>query len=772
MDLLAYTQPVVVSGERRRVELKASTPAARLHGWLVRLAPAPSAAMPAPPERTFEVPGRVQPFDAGSCLLVELPRPLPPPSAGASSPPGAGSGEGTLQLWLRPQGSNGADGCVASIAGPGGAVELWLGVGGTLSWRRVAASGADAPGSGERGAVGGGDAARADRATAAAAVAETGTIPLTPGVWCFVAAAWSEHENLLELWCCRANEPLPAQPAQAATAPGAATPFSPARLSIAASVAGGAPCGFFNGRVDSPRLWSRRLRRDELLALLAGAPASSLADLACEWRFVDAAPAGLSATVPDAGPLQAHGRLRNLPTVAVTGASWDGVASSHLESPSQYNAAHFHDDDLADCEWATDAALEVPPEWPSGVYAFRLAAGEERDEVPFVVSATGRVVPGTRAPVVVLLPTLSWLAYANEHASWQNPIPSSEGMALVVSDADRYVAEHRLLSIYDRHSDGTGACYSSWRRPVLNLRDGYEFPLVRGPHQFSADLELLRFLDASGIAYDVITDDDLHRAGAGALLGYAVVVTGSHPEYWTWPMMSGIDRYLGSGGRMAYLGGNGFYWVTSVPPGSTEVLEVRRGRSGTRVWESEPGEEHQWFTGERGGLWRNRGWAPQRLSGVGFTAQGFDRALPYEWLIDSSHPVAGFICAGVDTGAPLDAPGSVLGGAAGFEIDRVDAAQGTPPETVVVARATGFSDAYQGVVEDILTADSRQGGTASPLVRADLTFTVLASGGAVFSVGSISWCGALAAGGGDNPVAQVTRNVIGRLASPEPFAVR
>ena len=77
-------------------------------------------------------------------------------------------------------------------------------------------------------------------------------------------------------------------------------------------------------------------------------------------------------------------------------------------------------------------------------------------------------------------------------------------------------------------------------------------------------------------------------------------------------MLSGLDEYLAAGGRLVYLGGNGFYWVTICPAGRTDMIEVRRGRSGTRVWESAPGEEHHAFTGERGGTWRNRGWPPQR----------------------------------------------------------------------------------------------------------------------------------------------------------------
>ena len=43
------------------------------------------------------------------------------------------------------------------------------------------------------------------------------------------------------------------------------------------------------------------------------------------------------------------------------------------------------------------------------------------------------------------------------------------------------------------------------------------------------------------------------------------------------------------------------------------------------------------------------------------------------------------------------------------------------------------------------------------------------SGGAVFSVGSISWCGSLAVNGFDNNVSRITENVLRRFAAPERF---
>jgi N,N-dimethylformamidase len=388
------------------------------------------------------------------------------------------------------------------------------------------------------------------------------------------------------------------------------------------------------------------------------------------------------------------------------------------------------------------------------------------------VSAAGRRARGRCPAAAVLLPTFSYLAYANEHASWEHPISATGDVPLTVTDRDRFMADQRLLSLYERHTDGSGCCLSSWRRPVLNMRPGYHLPLVRGPHQFSADLELLHWLEHRQAEVDVVTDDDLHTRGAAALSPYRVILTGSHPEYTSTQMLDGLDSYLAAGGRLMYLGGNGFYWVTTAPEADPYLIEVRRGQAGTRVWESSPGEWHQAMTGERGGLWRHRGRTPQSLTGVGFTAQGFDMSLPYRIEADPQDERVRFILDGIDPEAPLSGGGSVLGGPAGFEIDRADRALGTPAAAVVVASADGFSNAYQGAVEDVTTADSRQGGADSALVRSDVVFFETGRGGAVFSVGSIAWCGALRQDGKETPVGKMTWNVLARFLDETPFAAR
>jgi N,N-dimethylformamidase len=176
---------------------------------------------------------------------------------------------------------------------------------------------------------------------------------------------------------------------------------------------------------------------------------------------------------------------------------------------------------------------------------------------------------------------------------------------------------------------------------------------------------------------------------------------------------------------------------------------------------------HHASTGELGGLWRFRGRPPQRAAGIGFTAQGFDESLPYRLDEGTRDPRAAWIFEGVDS-VEVGAHGSVLNGAAGFEIDRTDAQLGTPPNALVLATARGYSDVYQATSEDILTSDSRQGGTVSPLVRADMVFFERPNGGAVFSTGSIAWCGALLDEDCDNDVSRITENVLRRFAREGP----
>ena len=78
-----------------------------------------------------------------------------------------------------------------------------------------------------------------------------------------------------------------------------------------------------------------------------------------------------------------------------------------------------------------------------------------------------------------------------------------------------------------------------------------------------------------------------------------------------------------------YLGGNGFYWVTSRLKDKPWVIEIRRDNSGTRCWDAPYGERTHVATSEAGGIWRARGRAPNKLVGVGFCSEGWSKGCGY-----------------------------------------------------------------------------------------------------------------------------------------------
>lgn len=66
-------------------------------------------------------------------------------------------------------------------------------------------------------------------------------------------------------------------------------------------------------------------------------------------------------------------------------------------------------------------------------------------------------------------------------------------------------------------------------------------------------------------------------------------------------------------------------------------------------------------------------------------------------------------------------------------------------------------------------ADIPVGATDWP-VKADLVLVPYPNGGAVFSTGSIAWCGALAHDGYDNDISRITDNVLRAFVSGRPLS--
>lgn len=536
-------------------------------------------------------------------------------------------------------------------------------------------------------------------------------------------------------------------------------------LSIATGALTRAPDGqrradtCFDGKIDSPAAFASALTLQQLSGIAPDDLDWSSSAFA-SWRFDSQFDTAKFGSQVDGQP---NGVLHNAPTRGMTGRNWTGKHLDFRYSPSEYGAIHFHSDDIEDAAWSQSAELTLPIDLPSGIYCVLVETAAAQDHVPVFVSP----LPGQRsADVLFLAPTFSYIAYANSRLAEE--LDYSEGtltnLTVQFSERDQQIYAHREfgMSLYDHHVDGSGNCYSTTLRPIPNMRWDFRSALQSAPRHFAADLLWPGWFEHEGIDYDVLADHALHERGAETLSGYKLIITGSHPEYWSAGMLDSMEEYLAGGGSLAYTGGNGFYWVTSASEGRPHLLEVRRGQQGIRTWESEPGETTSTQSAEPGGLWRLRGRAPNKLVGVGMAAQGWDTSTPgFAKTEQAGDPRVADLFAGIDEDVIGDY-GLVLGGAAGDEIDRADVRLGTPRHTLVVARSQPHSQYYLAAPEELTTPTPNINGTNNPNVHADITFFETGDGGFVVSTSAITWLGSMAYRHFTNNAATFMRNVVSK----------
>ena len=121
-------------------------------------------------------------------------------------------------------------------------------------------------------------------------------------------------------------------------------------------------------------------------------------------------------------------------------------------------------------------------------------------------------------------------------------------------------------------------------------------------------------------------------------------------------------------------------------------------RAAARAWAAETGEYYHQLDGELGGLWRRNGRPPQRLAGVGFSAQGLFEGSHYRRLSAADDPAVSWIFDGVPDTVIGDF-GLSGGGAAGF-------AAGRRPPRPAAARAAACSVDLETTRSGVGTADS------------------------------------------------------------------
>ncbi|MEO7122088.1 MAG: N,N-dimethylformamidase beta subunit family domain-containing protein, partial [Lacisediminihabitans sp.] len=554
--------------------------------------------------------------------------------------------------------------------------------------------------------------------------------PLLPNQWYELEAEMNLATNLITLTCVPKSNIMNrvAEHASALMAGSTDTRFTTPLAPGDAPFRIGASSSFVKNRWIATNVFNGKIGGVQMERL---GSEDDLDHLVARWHFGKSPREDglLLEEVVDESVNQLNGKCFNAPTRAVAGPSFDGLIDDFRRAPDQYDAIHFHDDDITDAQWPISFSFTVPEDLTSGVYAARIRSAGAEQHIPFFV------LPGKRKKdVAVLFATATYLAYGNDRIAFEaDGAEVIVGHTPIIDLSDLTLQDHPEFgrSCYELHNDGSGVVYGSVRRPILTLQPKHRaWFQSEGVWGLPADLCITHWLETEELDFDAITDQDLDREGSALLEGYKVVISSAHPEYVSRNEIEAIADYTAHGGRFMYLGGNGFFATVSFDPEQPHLMELRRSDGGTRPHQSPYGDQRHATSGERAGLWRNKGLPPQRLVGVGFVAQGFDHGTHYVRLQDSFDPAAAFAFEGIADTEILGDFGIMGGGAAGAEVDCYQPVLGSPSQALVLATSGPLSDAYLLAAEEVFEMLPGLGGTEQVSVRSDIVLTALEGGGA------------------------------------------
>ncbi|MFN8444878.1 MAG: carboxypeptidase-like regulatory domain-containing protein [Caldilineaceae bacterium] len=369
----------------------------------------------------------------------------------------------------------------------------------------------------------------------------------------------------------------------------------------------------------------------------------------------------------------------------------------------------------------------------SGLYYFH-AESENGDffTFPWIVAPS---MP--QASIAVLASTNTWNAYNNfgGRSNYVNPVALPPTPTI---NARQQLGRYTRSGSYTvwREADEEYTPLSFDRPEPFNHipRETELNDPIRGRqpcHIAPTEWRLLGWLEREGFAYDFYSEAQLHFDQLD-LDAYKVLILSTHPEYWSRRMFDKVKEWVQKrGGRLLYLGGNGLNC-------EIEFLDPATMRCNTQLILDEDGLTNRDPADPSAGYesrMHRRGESEAALLGVVYTDPGAMTAAPYR-VVQADHWIfAGTGLHNGDTFGEKSLHERIPGGASGHETDKRSAS--TPPGTVLLAKGT----------------NQDEGG-------AEMVIYETASGGAVFSVGSITWPACILV---DNAVSTITANVIRRF---------
>src|ERR1700733_4715719 len=213
----------------------------------------------------------------------------------------------------------------------------------------------------------------------------------------------------------------------------------------------------YNGKIDRCGVQGAALDRSALDAIRDGGTPDAAGVLAYWDTSTGYTERGIGDLVLDTGPSQLHAEGVNRPVRGQTGWNWNGRNDCFRFAPREFGGIEFHADALIDCRWEPRLTLTVPADLKSGVYAIKLTAEDVEEYTPFIVRSAA-----PRASICLLIPTASYLAYANGGSAFDaEQLQSITAVTPIFQELDVEVYKNNVefgLSTYDSHDDGVGVC--------------------------------------------------------------------------------------------------------------------------------------------------------------------------------------------------------------------------------------------------------------------------------------------------------------------------
>jgi hypothetical protein len=467
--------------------------------------------------------------------------------------------------------------------------------------------------------------------------------------------------------------------------------------------------------------------------------------------------------------------------IARVGGSREIVWSDH-----SVRGAHHMTPDHANelgCGWPVAVAVEVPEEWRSGYYEVVLRAvdqmsGRSEESLAFfVVRHSGTIHP--QSQILLVLSTNTYNAYNDwggpslytgaSRVSFQRPMARG-----FLRKPEPYLRYPNLDDVDDPEHER----FRTW----CDLHGLARWSGSAGWYQW--ERIFVQWAERAGYTVDVAVNADLEERPDG-VIGYPLLVSVGHDEYWSWGMRDTAEAFVASGGNIAFLSGNSVCWqVRFDDSGSTMVCHknaetdplfgTARQHLVTGLWSSaavrRPENELTGVSFSRGGYIR-MGNAVPKGSG-GYTAWR-----PDHWV---------FRGAGLHYGDQFGVDDHITV----YEVDGCEftlslddglpvptGRDGTPSDFTILATAPARLWRYDELPSryraseagDLEETAAAVFGEATPEAVARLAHNhavmgVYTRGGTVFTSGTTDWVYGLA--GHDPVVEQVTRNVLDQLSQP------